>query len=186
MAVAKLKKVHYIALALVGIALLLINNFNLDFRGLWTTRICVLVALLTGLFLYLYAQRDWKVKAEKIYFRLFSWLPVAFIVFACTSFPGIIISSMFLGWVFDPGKVIYTDDNLYVTSGFGGPMGGAAPVDVWHNQGLFKTISYSTSYDHNGYDSVSVKYINHNPRIYFYDSDENDKLILLDSVTIEQ
>lgn len=177
-----LKKVHYAALFICGVAILLFSVFDVMFYGSWTTRVFIITALFTGVFYHFISAKAYTNKAEKVYFVLLSFLPMIFLVLLLIPFIGFVIVLSLWGMLFNPEKKLYEDDVLIVKTESRGVLA-EARMEVLKRRGLFdesKPLGHAYVFA----DSVTVKYNNNIADIHFYEVSIDDKMEVVDSLKV--
>ncbi|PVY35627.1 hypothetical protein [Pontibacter virosus] len=165
-----LKWIHYTCIALILVVAILYSQLDIGLRGIWTTRIFIITALLSGIFFSFLVRREDIHKGEFWYFKIFSYLPVAIAVLLCVPFLGIVIVLSLFGRLVDPATdVYYSDNKIRVQSTFTGVLG-PPRVDVFKKGLLFEHHLSRTDFCGYDVDSVKVNYDNDSTRIVMYDS----------------
>ena len=101
-----IKYVHYLTLFIALTIAFTYSQFGVGLRGLWTTRTFVIVALVTGVLFNFVTDKTILNKIEKVYFKLFSFLPTVTGVILCIPFLGVVIVLSLLGRLIEPANNI--------------------------------------------------------------------------------
>jgi len=163
-----IKIIHFFTLALCfGIAFLN-YKFRLDLRGIWTTRIIIITALITGIFFISLSHKSIINKFEKIYFRLFSYFPAVVYGFLAIPFLGVVIVISLLGQLICPVEKIYYQDNfIRIQSSFMSVLVGSH-LDIFEKKGIFeKHIFHDNTYIVD-LDSIKINYDSDSTRIILF------------------
>lgn len=167
-----IKHIHYSLLILTVIGILLYLIDNITYRGQWTTRFIVTGLLLSGIFVY--PLNNWKdeTKREKIYFKLFSYLPILTAGLSMIPFLGlVIVYSSFFRLVYPVDKVYYEDSKLLVQSNFTGVL--APPsIQIFEKKGLFETLLNKDHRSAADIDSVTIDQITDETLVILYSKQE--------------
>lgn len=133
-----IKYAHYILTALSILSAVLIIVDDISFSGQWTTRIILLGFLLSGVTIYPLCDWTDKSKIEKIYFRIFSFLPILTAALSMIPFLGeLMLLSIYFRFTEHVKDIYYEDSKLRVQSTFIGVL--APPrLDIFQKNGLFK------------------------------------------------
>ena len=119
-----LKHIHYSSLFLCIFSLILFEYFSLSFKGLWTSRIIIIITILTGIFFHLIANKVALKKIEETYFKFLSYFPIIVGIFSLIPFIGIVVILSLVGQLFMPvEKIYFEDENLRIQSSFVGVLG---------------------------------------------------------------
>ena len=107
-------------------------------RGIWTTRIVIIISIFIGVFYNLIAQKSVLNKVEKYYFTFLSFFPILFFGLVLIPMIGLIIVVSLIGQLFNPvDKIYYEDNKLRIQSSFVGVM--APPrIKVYKKFGIFE------------------------------------------------
>lgn len=170
-----IKWLHYISLTISIAAGIIFLNYHYGLSGLWTTRIFIIMALITGITFWFIVRKESLVKAEYWYFRLFSWLPVAIAFLLLVPFLGVVIVFSLLGQLTEPAKdILYEDDKIRVQTSFTGVL--APPgMDVYQKHGFLEEHLKSVRFQ--SPDSLTVKYDNDSTRItLFFEEGEPERV----------
>ncbi len=180
-----IKYLHFATLLVCLTVLFLYSNFNLGLRGLWTTRVFIIVTLLTGIFFIIISDKTINSKLERIYFEVFSYLPIITGFFLYIPFLGIVLTVSLFGQLTSPADKIYYDDKaIRVQSSFVGILGPPV-IDIFQKKGILEKHIYHTNFSTYDIDSLQIHYDSDSTRIVFYSSSEfqdNKKVICLDKV----
>lgn len=110
-----LKYLHYFTITITIVLLIL----ELQIRGIWTERIVTFIALLSGIFYNLFAQKSVLNELEKIYFGFLSILPLIAPLFLLIPLFGMVIIFSTVGRLFSPyDKIHYEDKKLRIQTSF--------------------------------------------------------------------
>jgi hypothetical protein len=150
---------HYCALFLCLIVGFLFSQYNSGLRGLWTTRIFIIVLISTGIFFILFADKSVINKIERIYFKFFSYLPIIAAGICIVPFYGLIIIVSLYGKLTKPADdIFYQDKYLRVQSSYVGEIVGPR-LEIYKKECIFeKNIMFSSDFGADYIDSVSVRY----------------------------
>jgi hypothetical protein len=163
------KNLHYIGLALCVVVIVL-NSYDFAFRGLWTTRIIIILTLFTGSLLYPLSDKKWRNSIEKYYLKVFSWVPFFFSGVLVIPFMGLLIMGSLFAQLANPGRVWYEDDNLVIKQRVSGVLGMAESAYVWRYQGLLRKHVYHLKYwDGAEKSSLRVTYTDSTATLSYYD-----------------
>lgn len=178
------KWTHYIS-AIIFLSICTIYIFSgIGLRGLWTTRLIVVVTLLTGLSLRFVAHTAALRKFESWYFKAFSWLPVAVTAFLFVPFMGPVITFSIIGQLIHPvDDVFYDSKNVRVQSRFMGVLGPPA-LEVVHKHLLFERVVDKGPYWGDSADSSEILCIRDSFFLVTYNSDIYDDSIYIQNDTI--
>jgi hypothetical protein len=169
-----LKYVHYLTLFVALTIACTYSQFGIGLRGLWTTRTFLIIALLTGVFFNFVTDKTILNKIEKIYFKVFSFLPTATGVILCIPFLGVVIVISLLGRIIEPANTIYYEDqNLRIQSSFRGVL---APkqIDLFAKKTFYEKCLYVPDFYCGDNDSIAVHYDNDSTRIFLYERPVGD------------
>jgi hypothetical protein len=169
-----IKYIHYLTLFVCLTIAFTYLQFDIGLRGIWTTRIFVLIALLTGVLFYFVADKAILNKFEKIYFRIFRFFPAVTGAFLLVPFLGVVIVFSLFGRLFDPVDDIYYEDaHIWMNRSFKGVL--APPgVDFYTKHFIFEKLVDSREFNTEAIDSVAVHYDQDSTRIVVYGSPETD------------
>ena len=163
-----IKYVHYLALFITLTIAFTYTQFGIGLRGLWTTRIFVTVVLLIGIFFNFVTDRTIINKIEKIYFRVFSFLPTFTGVILCIPFLGIVIVFSLLGRLIEPANSIYyEDEHLRIQSSFTGVLAPKS-FDFFTKKMFYEKYLYVSDFYCEDSDSLAVHYDKDSTRIFVY------------------
>jgi hypothetical protein len=169
-----IKYVHYLTLFIALIIAFTYSQFGVGLRGLWTTRTFIIIALLTGVFFNFVTDKTILNKIEKIYFKLFSFLPTMTGVILCIPFLGVVIVVSLLGRIIEPANTIYyEDDHLRIQSSF---IGVLAPkqIDLFEKKSFYEKYLYVPNFNCGDNDSIAVHYDKDSTRIFIYEQPNSD------------
>jgi len=163
-----IKYVHYLTLFVALTIGFTYSQFGIGLRGQWTTRIFVIITILTGVFFSFVTDKIVINKLEKVYFKAFSLLPTVTGVILCIPFLGVVIVCSLLGRLIEPSyKIYFNDDHLRIQSSFSGVL--APPrVDIYTKDALFEKHIYRPDFYSNDFDSIAVHYDIDSTRIIVY------------------
>ncbi|MDD3323154.1 MAG: hypothetical protein PHS59_17110 [Paludibacter sp.] len=172
------KLLHFIGLGVCVTVSILTVNFDTGLRGLWTTRVFIIVTLLTGIFLRFIADKTIINRFEKWYFRVFSFLPLVSAGILLIPFIGGVLVISIFGQLFAPVKEIYYNDKNYrIQTTFVGVLG-PPKVDIYEKTFIFEKRLKESDRFSEGIDSIKVSYDKDSTRITaygLYDYDEQLK-----------
>ena len=127
-----LKYLHYITITITIVLLVL----ELQIRGIWTGRIITFIALLSGIFYNLFAQKSVLNKLEKTYFSFLSIFPLILPLFLLIPLFGMVVIFSIIGrLIFPYDKIHYEDKNLRIQTSFVSVL--APPKILVYKKGLF-------------------------------------------------
>lgn len=180
----RIKKFHYLGLFICVLVFVSYSYFDIGLRGLWTTRIIIILTLLTGIFFIFIADRTTINKVEKLYFKLFSFLPILSAGILFIPFLGVVIVVSLFGQLFDPAKKIYyEDDKLRVQSTFVGVLG-PPRIDIFEKKFILEKHLKRTDFYAPEIDSIKVSDDTDSTRIivyglYNYDEERKDETVTI-------
>jgi hypothetical protein len=162
-----IKWLHYVFLLLTLFSITMHYAFDLELRGVWTTRIIIFGLLTTGILFYPFAVKKSISTLEKIYFMVFSCLPIVVAGILLIPFLGTVIILSLWGQLTCPvSKIHYEDKNIRIQSSFSELLG-PSRLDIIEKKGLFEK-SYFQSITHDThFDSLSVSYDKDATRVMF-------------------
>ena len=99
----RIKYLHYFTL----IILITLAFIGLTLRGIWTSRIIIIVTIVCGIFFNLFGQKSVLNRFEKIYFNFLSFIPILFFGLVLNPLIGFIVVSSLIGQLFNPVNKIY-------------------------------------------------------------------------------
>ncbi len=178
-----IKYAHYLTIFVALTIAFTYSQFGVGLRGLWTTRTFVIFALVTGVLFNFVTDQTILNKIEKVYFKLFSFLPTVTGVILCVPFLGVVIVVSLLGRLIEPANTIYFEDkHIRIHSSFTGVL---APkrVDIFTKNLIFEKHIYRPDFYCNDFDSISVHYDKDSTRIIVYGLPKEDyipKVICID------
>jgi hypothetical protein len=147
---------HYVLTFFVVVSLVLNWVDSLSFSGQWTTRVIIIGFLLSGFFIYPLSAWSEKFKIERLYFRLFSYMPTIFGFALLIPFVGALAFGTVVGQLLNPLKKIYFDnDTLRVQSSYIGPMWPPG-IFVYQKKGLLEKQLVHSPISDIFFDSVTV------------------------------
>ncbi len=132
----KLRYLHYALLSLTVLSAALVIVDDISYAGQWTTRAIIIGFLISGSLIYPICSWIDKPARERIYFRLFSFLPIVTSGLIVIPFWGVaIILSLCASLISPYDKILYEDKKLRVQSTFYGAL--SPPIlDVVEKRGL--------------------------------------------------
>lgn len=160
----RIKEVHFLTLAICLCSAVMYYRFGLELRGVWTTKIVILLTLFTGPFVILVTDKTIFTRLEKIYFSLFSMFPVITAALLCIPFLGIVVVGSLLLRLVAPPEIHYEDDQLRIQNSFRGVLAPAG-FDVYAKKGIFEQQVYTNGYNSNHFDSLQVHYDKDSTRV---------------------
>lgn len=167
-----LKYLHYFTITITIILLIL----ELQIRGIWTGRIVTFIALLSGIFYNLFAQKSVLNKLEKTYFSFLSILPLIFPFFLLIPLFGMVIIFSTIGRLFSPyDKIHYEDKNLRIQTSFVSVL--APPKILVYKKGLFferevKNLDFPEEID-----SLKVNYKKDSIYIHYWETNYDNQVV---------
>jgi len=182
--------IHYSGLFICVIVAILYSKFEIGLRGLWTTRTIIIITLLTGVFFLFIAARSVINTIEKLYFKVFSLLPILTAVITLIPFLGIVIVLSLWGQLTNPAdKIFYEDGKLRVQSTFLGILG-TPRVDIFEKEMFFEKHIKRADFPAINVDSIKVSYDSDSTRIiayglYNYDDKRKGKTEILSFTRIK-
>jgi hypothetical protein len=180
-----IKYVHYSTLIVSLTVLLLYTQFDIGLRGLWTTRIIIMTTISTGVFFIFISDKNINNKIERIYFKVFSFLPVATAGFLLIPFLGVVLVFSLFGQLISPSeKIFYQDQDIIIQSSFVGVLG-PPRIDIFQKKQLFEKHVYRSEFFDYNFDSLQVHYDADSTRIKLFGSaeyEDNTKTICIDKV----
>lgn len=175
-----IKYLHYICFAISLTVALIYLQFDLGFRGLWTTRIFIITTLVTGVSFILISNRTINNKVETIYFRIFSFIPVLIGGVLYVPFLSVVVILSLFEQLTEPvNKIYYEDNKLRIQSSFVGVLG-PPRVDIFKKIIVFEKRLSRTDFNSYEFDSLKVQYDKDSTRVLIYGlaKDENKPRIL--------
>ena len=167
-----LKYLHYLTITITIVLLIL----ELQIKGIWTGRIVTFIALLSGIFYNLFAQKSVLNELEKTYFSFLSILPLIFPLFLLIPLFGMVIIFSTIGRLFSPyDKIHYDDKNLRIQTSFVGVL--APPKILVYKKGLFfekevKELNFPEEID-----SLKVEYKKDSIYIHYWESNYDNQVV---------
>lgn len=156
-----LKWVHYSFLCLTLFAVVIHYTMDLNLRGVWTGRIILFGLLTTGILFFPLAAKKSLSRPERIYFFLFSCLPIAVASVLLIPFVGSIILLSLWGQLTSPvSKIHYEDQKLRIQSSFSAGLLGPSQLDIIEKKGFFEKSHYQSITHDTHFDSLKVSYEN--------------------------
>lgn len=179
-----IKAIHYTGLAIcivVGISFAL---YDVGLRGLWTTRLVIMITLITGTFFMFIANKSALKKIENLYFRLFSLLPIATAGMLLVPFIGVILVVSVWGRLTGPAETIYyEDERLRIQSTFVGVLG-PPRIDIYRKDFIFEKHLLRPDYWASEIDSIRVTYDVDSTRVVAYGLYDHDSRLANKTETI--
>ena len=167
-----LKYLHYLTITITIVLLIL----ELQIKGIWTGRIVTFIALLSGIFYNLFAQKSVLNELEKTYFSFLSILPLIFPLFLLIPLFGMVIIFSTIGRLFSPyDKIHYDDKNLRIQTSFVGVL--APPKILVYKKGLFfekevKELNFPEEID-----SLKVEYKKDSIYIHYWETNYDNQVV---------
>lgn len=167
-----LKYLHYLTITITIVLLIL----ELQIKGIWTGRILTFIALLSGIFYNLFAQKSVLNEFEKTYFSFLSILPLIFPFFLLIPLFGMVIIFSTIGRLFSPyDKIHYDDKNLRIQTSFVGVL--APPKILVYKKGLFfekevKELNFPEEID-----SLKVEYKKDSIYIHYWETNYDNQVV---------
>jgi hypothetical protein len=169
-----IKIIHYFGLIICCVVAWSYLSYGIGLRGLWTTRIIIILTFTIGIFFIFVSNQAALNTFEKVYFRLFSFIPALTTALSLIVWiAGVIIISIFLR-VFNPAeKTFYEDDKLRVQSTFQSVM--LKPqIDVFEKKLIFEKYLKKLDLPAAEIDSITISYDADSTRIKVYGLFRND------------
>jgi hypothetical protein len=175
-----IKTIHYVGMIICVFVSIMYLKFDIGLRGLWTTRIVILITLFIGIFFKFITNKSTLNKIENLYFRIFSFLPILTAGILFIPFLGIVLVASVFGQLLDPAKkVYYQDEHLRIQSTFIGVLG-IPKIDIYKKDIIFEKHIKRIDFWDTEIDSVNVLYEKDSTKIvayglYDYDEKQNGK-----------
>ena len=170
-----LKFFHFICLCICFVVAILYNNYHIGLKGLWTTRVIIVLTLITGIFFVLVADKSSINRPERWYFKIFSFLPILTAGTLLIPFLGVIIVFSLYGKLIDPAsKIYYEDEKMRVQSTFIGVLGPPS-LEIFEKNLIFEKRLKKPDVWVDGIDSIKVSYDRDSTRIVVYGLYEYDE-----------
>jgi hypothetical protein len=167
-----IKYFHWSLTLLVVISIVLNWSDNISFSGRWTTRIIVIGFLLSGILIYPLTNRTERLKIERYYFKLFSFLPTITGFLLIIPFTGGLLFNTLFGQLMYPVYKVYLDsDKLRVQSSYIGPFWPAG-IFVYEKKGLFEKQLVNSPISDLFIDSVGTEQHQNETLIILYNKEE--------------
>lgn len=167
-----LKYLHYLTITITIVLLIL----ELQIKGIWTGRIVTFIALLSGIFYNLFAQKSVLNELEKTYFSFLSILPLIFPLFLLIPLFGMVIIFSTIGRLFSPyDKIHYDDKNLRIQTSFVGVL--APPKILVYKKGLFFEKEVENLNFPEEIDSLKVKYKKDSIYIHYWETNYDNQVV---------
>lgn len=162
-----IKSLHYFFLVLTLLSGLIHYALDLDLRGIWTNRLIIFGLVTTGILFYPFAAKKSVSMPEKLYFGLFSGLPILIAGILLVPFLGTIIVLSLWGQLTCPvSKIHYEDNKLRIQSSFSELLG-PSRLDIIEKKGLFEKSHYQSITHDTHFDSLKVSYDADATRVVF-------------------
>ena len=167
-----LKYLHYFTITITIVLLIL----ELQIKGIWTGRILTFIALLSGIFYNLFAQKSVLNEFEKTYFSFLSILPLIFPFFLLIPLFGMVIIFSTIGRLFSPyDKIHYEDKKLRLQTSFVSVL--APPKILVYKKGLFfekevKELNFPEEID-----SLKVEYKKDSIYIHYWETNYDNQVV---------
>ena len=163
-----IKYLHFITITICFTIGISYYNYDIGLRGLWTTRILIIAALLTGEFFIFLSNKTIINKIEIFYFKLFSFLPVMFLGILLIPFIGVVIMASLFGQLISPAEMIYYQDtHIRIQSSFIGVLT-SPKLYVFKKMYIFEKYIYRSDIYSGDFDSVKVNYDKDSIRVSLY------------------
>ena len=163
--------VHIASLAITLIVAILYSQFEIGLRGLWTTRVFIIIFLISGIFFRFLVSKEGMKNFAGWYFKAFSFLPIAVAAILCIPFLGIVLVLSLLGRLVDPATdIFYEDSKIRVQLTFIGALG-PPTTDIYEKRGIFEKHLKRKEACAIHTDSVKVTYGNEFTKVVLYDSE---------------
>ena len=167
-----LKYLHYLTITITIVLLIL----ELQIKGIWTGRIVTFIALLSGIFYNLFAQKSVLNKLEKTYFSFLSILPLIFPLLLLIPFLGVVIVFSIIGRTISPfEKICYEDKNIRIQTSFVGVM--APPKILVYKKGLFFEKEVEDINFPEEIDSLKVEYKKDSIYIHYWETNYDNQVV---------
>ncbi len=167
-----LKYLHYLTITITIVLLIL----ELQIKGIWTGRIVTFIALLSGIFYNLFAQKSVLNELEKTYFSFLSILPLIFPLFLLIPLFGMVIIFSTIGRLFSPyDKIHYDDKNLRIQTSFVGVL--APPKILVYKKGLFFEKEVENLNFPEEIDSLKVEYKKDSIYIHYWETNYDNQVV---------
>ena len=167
-----LKYLHYLTITITIVLLIL----ELQIKGIWTGRIVTFIALLSGIFYNLFAQKSVLNELEKTYFSFLSILPLIFPLFLLIPLFGMVIIFSTIGRLFFPyDKIHYDDKNLRIQTSFVGVL--APPKILVYKKGLFFEKEVENLNFPEEIDSLKVEYKKDSIYIHYWETNYDNQVV---------
>jgi hypothetical protein len=167
-----LKYLHYLTITITIVLLIL----ELQIKGIWTGRIVTFIALLSGIFYNLFAQKSVLNELEKTYFSFLSILPLIFPLFLLIPLFGMVIIFSTIGRLFSPyDKIHYDDKNLRIQTSFVGVL--APPKILVYKKGFFFEKEVENLNFPEEIDSLKVEYKKDSIYIHYWETNYDNQVV---------
>ena len=167
-----LKYLHYLTITITIVLLIL----ELQIKGIWTGRIVTFIALLSGIFYNLFAQKSVLNELEKTYFSFLSILPLIFPLFLLIPLFGMVIIFSTIGRLFSPyDKIHYDDKNLRIQTSFVGVL--APPKILVYKKGLFFEKEVENLNFPEEINSLKVEYKKDSIYIHYWETNYDNQVV---------
>jgi hypothetical protein len=170
------KKIFIFLCSVLVIAIIL-AQFDIYFRGYWTTKFFIWLFILTASFLFVSGNRKVFSKAWRIFTGFIFYFPIASILwFFIVPFMGPVISLTIWGRILgDPADCYYNDNEIRIQRVFKGALGPAGPPYYFKKRGIFefdKGIMSVNLYEDP--DSLKIEKTKDSITAYFYHHSSQD------------
>ena len=167
-----LKYLHYLTITITIVLLIL----ELQIKGIWTGRIVTFIALLSGIFYNLFAQKSVLNELEKTYFSFLSILPLIFPLFLLIPLFGMVIIFSTIGRLFSPyDKIHYDDKNLRIQTSFVGVL--APPKILVYKKGFFFEKEVENLNFPEEINSLKVEYKKDSIYIHYWETNYDNQVV---------
>lgn len=162
-----MKRLHYLFLVLTVFSAIIHYSLDLDLRGIWTNRLIIFGLLTTGILFYPFAPKKSVSLPEKIYFGLFTCIPILIAgVLLVPILGAIIVLSVWAQLTCPVSKIHYEDQHLRIQSSFTELLG-PSRLDIIEKKGLFEKSHYQSITHDTHFDSLNVSYDADATRVIF-------------------
>ncbi len=164
----KIKILHYVMLTLFAILFFIEINYYYIINFIWIKRIIIIILMISGIFFNSFSNQLFKKKIEKIYFKLFSYLPILISIIWMIPFLGLFVCYGLFCTLFNPiSKTYYEDKNVKIHSAYFNPM--AQPkAEIYKRKIFFNKLVQMKDDRIYDLDSVKVYYEKGLIKILFY------------------
>ena len=166
-----IKHTHYFTMIISLFVGFMYSKYNIGLAGLWTTRVFIILALLTGIFFNFLANKNAINNFEKYYFKIFSFFPTFIGVILCIPFLGVITVVSIFGILISPAnKIHFEDKQLRILTPTSGVLARPSNIEIFEKNWFYDKKIYTANHHEYGFDSVIISYDNDSTRIFFYDT----------------